>query len=279
MANKIKKAVIPAGGLGTRLLPITKEIPKELLPINFKPMIQYSIEESVNSGIEQICIVIHPDKEIIKNYFHKSPNIYIKNNEQIKALEYLKKRCDIEFVYQEKPEGLAHAVLCAEIFIDKDDFALLLPDNIYISKTPFIKQIMETFQRYNKHCIGLMEITGGINEGSSNCGILDLELVREREYKIRKIPNKKRGLINLQPGETFKRTVGRYVLKNEFFDYAKSIKINKAPEFDEVSIMQKLATENKLYGKLLDGTGFNTGTQKGYISCINFFDKYRNKRK
>ena len=270
----ISKAVIPAAGIGTRMLPVTKVIPKELFPINNKPIIQYSVEEAAEAGIKEICIIISPSKNIIKDYFLKPPDNHIKNDKNILNLSTLLKNVTISFSYQEQPLGLAHAINCAKDFIGDNNFAVLLPDNIYFTETPYIKALIDSHQNNSVTWIGLTKITGGDERGFSNCGKCDVVRINQNEYRIQKISEKQKSLLNLKPGEEIYRTLGRYIFKNDFFEYYKELKPTNN-ELDEVPIIQKLAEQGKLFGRFLEGAGFDAGNPVGYFACQKFLHDER----
>ncbi len=216
----VKKAIIPAGGLGTRWLPITKSIPKELIPINLKPMIQYAVEEAVSSGIKEILIVIRKDKEIIIDYFKGKADKKIINRKEIKNLKKITENCKISFTYQKNPTGLMDAISCGEAFVKNRPFAVLLPDNIMISRVPCLKQLLSNFSEKEPYSyIVLKEFTSGKDSGEVDIGGVESELISKNIYRINHIKRKKKELIKLEKGQTGLKNFGRYVFAEGFFNY------------------------------------------------------------
>lgn len=268
--NIISKAIIPSAGMGTRMLPITKIIPKELFPINKKPIIQYSVEEAAGAGIKEICIIISPSKTIIKDYFLTPPEKKMQQNKDIEYISNLIKSITLSFIFQEQPLGLAHAINCAKDFIGKDDFAVLLPDNIYFSEKPYIGMLIDSYRNNKINWIGLTKISGGKEKGFSNCGKSEVVKAGKNEYNIKKIYDKQKSVLNLKSGEEIYRTLGRYIFQNNFFKYYEELTPNNNSELDDVPIIQKLAQQGKLYGRILEGTGFDAGNPVGYFACQKY---------
>lgn len=271
---KILKAIIPAGGIGTRMLPVTKSIPKELLPINMKPMIQYAVEEAIKSGIKELLFVIRKDKDIIKHYFASQPNFKLKNRKEIKNLNDLIKKCKFHFAYQKEAKGLMDAISLCKDFVNNEPFAVLLPDNIMISRTPCIKQLIDTFYKNKKYSyIILKKFTGGIDNVEVDIGCIESELISKTQnvFQIHKIKKKNKNLIILDKGETGLKNFGRYVFTEEVFDYIKYFRTEYRGEFDDTPILNKLAMEGKLRGKLYNGIIFDTGNKNGFNSATRYF--------
>ena len=273
---KILKAIIPAGGTGTRMLPITKSIPKELLPINMKPMIQYAVEEAIKSGIKELLIVIRNDKEIIKHYFTGQSNIKLINRKEIKNLNNLIKQCKFHFTYQKEAKGLMDAISLSEDFVKNEPFAVLLPDNIMLSRTPCIKQLIDGFNENDKYSyIILKKFIGGIDDVEVDVGCMESELISKTKnvYQINKIKKKKKNLIKLNKGETGLKNFGRYIFTEDVFDYIKKFRTECRGEFDDTPILNRLAMEGKLRGKLYNGIIFDTGNKNGFNSATLYFIK------
>lgn len=269
---KIKKAIIPAGGLGTRMLPITKSVPKELLPINMKPMIQYAVEEGVKSGIKEILIIIRKDKDLIKNYFTGKVDKRLLNRREIKNLENLTRECKINFAYQKGAKGLMDAISLGENFVNNEPFAVLLPDNIMVSRIPCIKQLIDLFNEKEKYSyIILKKFVGKIDPDEVDIGGVECELISKNIYKITHIKNKKEKIIKLKNGETGLKNFGRYVFKEDVFDYIKKFRTEYRGEFDDTPILNKLASEEKLRGILYNGLIFDTGNISGFNSALLHF--------
>ena len=160
---KVKKAIIPAAGLGTRFLPATKAQPKEMLPIVDKPTIQYIIEEAVKSGIEQILIITGRNKKSIEDHFDKSFELEAQlkesgKDELLELVQDISNMVDIHYIRQKEPKGLGHAINCAKIFVGNEPFAVLLGDDVIQSEKPCLKQLMDCFEKYNKSILGVQHV-------------------------------------------------------------------------------------------------------------------------
>ena len=269
---KVKKAIIPAGGLGTRMLPITKSVPKELLPINMKPMIQYALEEGVKAGIKEILIIIRKDKDLIKNYLTGKVDKKLLNRKEIKYLEKLTKECKIDFAYQKYAKGLMDAISLGEDFVNNEPFAVLLPDNIMVSRIPCIKQLIDLFSEKDKYSyIVLKKFVGGIEPGEVDIGGVEYELISKNIYKITHIKNKKNRKVKLKNGEIGIKNFGRYVFKEDVFDYIKKFRTEYRGEFDDTPILNELASEGRFRGKLYNRLIFDTGNTAGYKKASLYF--------
>jgi len=172
---KVRKAVIPAAGFGTRFLPATKALPKEMLPIVDKPTIQYNVEELIESGIEEILIITSRNKESIMNHFDKSPeleqSLREKNKfELLKISEDISNMIDIHFIRQKEAKGLGHAILCAKSFVGNEPFAVLLGDDVVYSEKPCIKQLIDVYNEYNSSVVGVQQVK---RENVNKYGIVD----------------------------------------------------------------------------------------------------------
>lgn len=244
----IKKAVIPAAGLGTRMLSITKEaIPKEMLPIAQKPMIQYSVEEAINSGIEIIIIIISSEKERIK-----------------KHLKSISSKAELIFLYQNEPKGLADAISISKEIVKDDPFALLLPDNIFFSSELPLNSLSVVFNRYKKDVGALMKICPEEFKLFGNCGKVELEQIEDQVYSIKKIKDKEKGCFKSNSSGPIIRGFARHILFPHFFEYIDRIRSNSGEELDDVPVFQLLQSEKGILGYLLDGKGFDTGNPHGY---------------
>jgi len=183
---KVRKAVIPAAGFGTRFLPVTKALPKEMLPIVDKPTIQYNVEELIESGIEEILIITSRNKEAIMNHFDKSPELEQSLREKdkvdlLKISEDISNMIDIHFIRQKEAKGLGHAILCAKSFVGNEPFAVLLGDDVVYSEKPCIKQLIDVYNEYNSSVVGVQQVK---RENVNKYGIVDGEKVNDRTYKL-----------------------------------------------------------------------------------------------
>jgi len=212
---KVKKAVIPAAGFGTRMLPITKSIPKEMLPIVDKPSISYIVEEAVASGITDILIIISRGKEAIENYFDRTPDLEysLEKSQKYEALEVVKgisKMANIYFIRQQEMKGLGHAVSCAESFVDNEPFAVLSGDDVIIGEKPVCGQLIEAFDEYGLSVVGAKEMP---KEEIGRYGSLKVENIRNNIFMCtdmveKPTPDKVLSLYSI---------LGRYVLTPDIF--------------------------------------------------------------
>ena len=189
---KIRKAVIPAAGLGTRFLPATKAQPKEMLPLVDKPTIQYIVEEAVAAGIEEILLISGRTKKSIEDHFDRSPELeaeLIKSNklELLKVIRDISDLANIHSVRQKEPRGLGHAILTAKAFVGNEPFAVLLGDDVVASKKPCLKQLIEVYEEKNATVLGVQTVA---HEDVSKYGIVDGVNVGERLYKVRDLVEK-----------------------------------------------------------------------------------------
>ena len=189
---KIRKAIIPAAGLGTRFLPATKALPKEMLPIVDKPAIQYIVEEAIESGIEDILIVTGRNKRAIEDHFDRSCELEYelksKNKIQLLSLvDNISNLVDLHYIRQKEPKGLGHAIYCARSFIGNEPFAVLLGDDIVDSEVPCLKQLIDVYNKYGGSVIGVQKVD---KSKVSSYGIIDSECIEERLYKVNNLIEK-----------------------------------------------------------------------------------------
>jgi UTP--glucose-1-phosphate uridylyltransferase len=213
---KIKKAIIPAAGLGTRFLPATKAMPKEMLPIVDKPTIQYIVEEAVASGIEDIIIVTGRGKRAIEdhfdNYFELEQNLFEKGKfDLLDEVQKPSRLVDIHYIRQKEPKGLGHAIWCARKFIGHEPFAVLLGDDIVVSETPCLKQMIDLFHDYKSSIIGVKQVS---DEELSRYGIVEVEEMSERVYRANKLFEKPTNDVT----QSNLAIMGRYILTPKIFN-------------------------------------------------------------
>lgn len=269
--KNIKKVVITAGGLGTRLLPFTKSIAKEMLPIINKPNIEYLLKEAKESGIKEAIFIVNEKKPEIRKYFKKDKELlkFLKENNKNNEIEIVNEigfGLKIKFVYQQKPLGLANAIYCAKKEIKKDDFALILGDDLLFSKTPVLSQLIEQYNKYHESIIGLQKID--IND-SSKYGIVGFsKKLNSKTFlldKMKEKPKTNEAYSNLA-------IVGRYIFKNEIFDYIEKTKIGFNNEYQLTDSMILMLNDNKkMYGYLFDAIRFDTGNKLGYSKAFIYY--------
>ena len=255
---KIKKAVIPAAGLGTRFLPWSKSMPKEMLPIVDKPVIQYVIEEAVNSGIDDIIIITGRGKRSIEDHFDKSFEVEntLKINhkfEILKKLEEIRNLADIHYIRQKEPLGLGHAILCAKKHIGNEPFAVLLGDDIFDSNVPCIKQLINTFEKYNCSVLGLEKVQ---KEVIPSKGIADVKLIEGNVYLVNNIVEKP----SFENAPSDFAWMGRAVLTPEIFAILEKTEPGVGGEIQITDAIKKLLELQKVYGLEVQGKGLTLET-------------------
>ncbi|MDK2866261.1 MAG: UTP--glucose-phosphate uridylyltransferase [Clostridiales bacterium] len=262
---KVKKAVIPAAGFGTRFLPATKSMPKEMLTIVDRPAIHYNVEELIDAGIEDILIIIGRNKEEIVNYFDKSPELEVFLKEQQKeALYELTERianmANIFFVRQKEAKGLGHAVYCAKSFVGDEPFALLLGDDIVYSQTPCIKQLMDVYETYESTIIG---VQGVARDQVNKYGIVDGVKVEDKLYEIKDMVEKP----SVEEAPSNIAILGRYILTPDIFEMIEKTKPGKGNEIQLTDALIHLGKHKELYAYEFDGKRYDTGDKLGYLKA------------
>lgn len=246
----IEKAVIPAAGLGTRILPLTKSVPKEMLPVGKKPMIQHTVEELVSSGIKKICIVISPRKEAIKDYF-LSKYTY-KRDRSVEEAERLATKLQLSFVYQHEPLGLGDALLAAQDFVGSDVFMMVIPDQILYSEKPAALQLLEYYES-NQLAIWSSLIKPAPEEACY--------FTEHRGYRLGEFRGRMCRIMELLPQIGEIRGFGRMILQPAVFPF-----LGNDPEF--VNGLDKCVKEVPHYGVFLEGIPFDFGTLEGYYRYL-----------
>lgn len=246
------KAIIPAAGFGIRFLPATKAQPKEMLPVYDKPIIQYVIEEAVNSGIDDILIITGKNKRSIEDHFDKSLELeQILQNEckddYLKQVRSITDLADICYVRQKSQKGLGDAIYCAKNFVDNDSFAVLLGDTITKGSTSCIKQLIDVHEKYNSSVVSLKEVS---KEKVERYGIINGMELENNVYKIDKLIEKP--LYHQAPSNL--AIVGRYVLTPDIFDKIEETKPGIGGEIQLTDALSKLDT---IYGKLFEGKTYD----------------------
>ncbi|MGY0691410.1 UTP--glucose-1-phosphate uridylyltransferase GalU [Virgibacillus sp. FSP13] len=260
--HKVKKAIIPAAGLGTRFLPATKAMPKEMLPIVDRPTIEYIVEEAVKSGIEDIIIVTGKGKRAIEDHF--DINFELEDNLVKKGkFELLKKirqssEVEIHYIRQKEPLGLGHAVWCARKFIGDEPFAVLLGDDIVQAEKPCLKQLMEEFDVTQSSVIGVQKIP---HEETHRYGIIDPSTMEGRRYQVSNFvekPEQGTAPSNLA-------IMGRYILTPEIFSFLAQQETGAGGEIQLTDAIQKLNGIQSVYAYDFDGKRYDVGEKLGFI--------------
>ena len=266
MGNRIKKAVIPAAGLGTRFLPATKAQPKEMLPIVDKPTLQYIIEECVESGIEEIIIITGRNKKSIEDHFDKSVELELElartgKDDLLTMVHNISNMANIYYIRQKEPKGLGHAIYCARAFIGNEPFAVLLGDDVvYSDDKPCIKQLIDCFDKYNKTILGVQKVPA--NE-VFKYGIISGKKIDKAVYMVNDMVEKPD--INRSPSNM--AILGRYIITPEIFNILQNTKPGKGGEIQLTDALSILREKEGLYAYNFIGKRYDIGDKLGFLQA------------
>ena len=260
---KLRKAVIPVAGLGTRFLPATKTVPKELLPIVDIPSIQYVVQEAVDAGIEEIIFVTGRGKDGIEDHFDDAPELEQVladrgQKEMVKMLRRIAEMTEVVSVRQKKPLGLGHAVLCARDLVGDEPFAVMLADDLIDSDTPCIRQLLEIFQTTHESVVALMEVP---ESEVHQYGVIQGSTLRERLYQVEATVEKPPAA----EAPSRMAIIGRYVLRPEIFSILQSLPPGKGGEIQLTDGLSQLVRERKVYGCEFLGDRYDIGDKFGFV--------------
>jgi len=262
---KVRKAIIPAAGLGTRFLPATKAQPKEMLPIVDKPTIQYIIEEAIASGIEQILIITGRGKRAIEDHFDRSfeleEELRRKGQEELLAqVVDIGSLVDIHYIRQKEPRGLGHAINCARAFIGDEPFAVLLGDDIVDSEKPCLRQLMDIFEEYHTTVLGVQRVPW---EDVSKYGIVSGKEIKDHIFKIDDMvekPDREQALSNIA-------ILGRYIIRPSIFDYLENAVPGKGGEIQLTDALHRLMESEAMYAFEFEGRRYDVGNKLGFLQA------------
>ena len=262
---KVKKAIIPAAGLGTRFLPATKAQPKEMLPIVDKPTIQYIVEEAVNSGIEEILIVTGRNKRAIEDHFDRSVELELAlikkgDDELLKNVQDISNLVDIYYIRQKEARGLGHAIHCARTFVGNEPFAVLLGDDVVDSTVPCLKQMIDVFDVYSKTVLGVQEVSP---EDVSKYGIIGYDKIGERLYRVNNLvekPEKDKAPSNVA-------ILGRYIITPEIFDILERTEPGSGGEIQLTDALKTLGKTQEMYAYNFEGRRYDIGSKLGFLQA------------
>jgi UTP--glucose-1-phosphate uridylyltransferase len=260
---KVKKAVIPVAGLGTRFLPATKTVPKELLPIVDVPSIQYVVQEAVDAGIEEIIFVTGRGKDGIEDHFDDAPELEQVladrgQHELVKMLRRIAEMTEVVSVRQKKPLGLGHAVLCARDLVGDEPFAVMLADDLIDSDKPCIRQLLEIFEQTEESVVALMEVP---EMDVHQYGIIKGKVLKERLYQIEATVEKPPA----KEAPSRMAIIGRYVLRPEIFSILQKLPSGKGGEIQLTDGLAQLVCERKVYGCEFLGDRYDIGDKFGFV--------------
>lgn len=260
--NTIKKAIIPAAGLGTRFLPATKAMPKEMLPIVDKPTIEYIVDEAVESGIEDIIIVTGKGKRAIEDHFDNAFELEnnLVNKEKFELLDKIKKpaKIDIHYIRQKEPLGLGHAIWCARKFVGNEPFAVLLGDDIIQNGNPGLNQLIEEFKKHQSSIIGVKNVP---QEETHRYGIIDPLKKSGEVHQVRSFVEKPRQ--GTAPSNM--AIIGRYILTPEIFGFLEEQNKGAGGEIQLTDAIQKLNKIQRVFALEIEGHRYDVGEQLGFI--------------
>ena len=270
MTAKVRKAVFPAAGLGTRFLPATKASPKEMLPIVDKPLIQYGVEEAMHSGIQNIIIVTGRGKSSIEDHFDVSFELEhlleSKNKtDMLSMVRSISDMIDVSYVRQKEALGLGHAVLRAKELVGHEPFAVVLSDDIITSGTPCIRQLLDVYEFYGASVLALMEVP---NDQVSAYGVVDAELVSDngregRLYRIRNMVEKPKAA----DAPSNLAIIGRYVLTPEIFHCIETIEPGSGGEIQLTDALKYMLRNRPIYGLKFEGKRYDAGDKLGFLKA------------
>ena len=261
----VKKAVFPVAGLGTRFLPATKDIPKEMMPLVDRPLIHHGVDEAVASGCTEVVFVTGQGKESIRRYFEPSDELVSllreRGKEELAAVvENIHSLADFYYAFQEKPLGLGHAVLCAEEFCKDEYFGLLLPDDVMIAEPPVLSQLETVRKKYNSSVLCVEQVA---ESEVSRYGIVDAEEVEPGIYRVRGLVEKpERG-----DAPSNLAIMGRYLLSPNIFRHLRELKRGAGGEYQLTDAIPSLLNEEPVYAALYSGKRLDCGVKEGWIKA------------
>ncbi len=262
---KVRKAVIPAAGLGTRFLPATKAQPKEMLPIVDKPTLQFIVEEAVQSGIEEILLITGRGKASIENHFDKSVELELVleqkgNTKMLELVRSISDMADIHFIRQKEQRGLGHAIYCARHFVGNEPFAVLLGDDVvYTDEKPALAQLMETYERVQTSVLGVQEVA---EEDVSKYGIIEGKEMDEGLYRIRKLIEKPK-----ENAPSRIAVLGRYVLNPSIMEVIARTKPGVNDEIQLTDAIMQLSKSEPVYAQIYQGRRYDVGSKQGFLEA------------
>ena len=262
---KITKAVIPAAGLGTRFLPATKAQPKEMLPIVDKPTIQYIIEEAVNSGITDILIITGRNKRAIEDHFDRSIELELElerkhKDDLLKEIKAISDLVNIQYVRQQTPKGLGHAVLCAKNFVGNEPFAVLLGDDIVDAEEPCLKQLMNVFEEKGETVLGVQKVA---REDVNKYGIVSGEEVSEHIHRVKTLVEKPD--VEIAPSNI--AILGRYIITPDIFPILEQTEPGAGLEIQLTDALKELAKKKAVYAYEFSGCRYDVGDKLGFLKA------------
>ena len=266
MQKKVRKAVIPAAGLGTRFLPATKAQPKEMLPIVDKPTLQYIIEEAVASGIEEILIITGRNKKSIEDHFDKSVELELElenkgKKELLEIVQNISNMINIHYIRQKEPRGLGHAILCAKTFVGNEPFAVLLGDDVvYNDNKPCLKQLIDCYEEYKTSVLGVQTVEP---QDVNKYGIVGGLHIEDRVYKVKNLIEKP--AVEEAPSNV--AILGRYIITPKIFEILENTKPGKGNEIQLTDALLELIKHEAMYAYDFEGRRYDVGDKLGFLQA------------
>lgn len=265
MIKPVRKAVIPAAGLGTRFLPATKAMPKEMLPIVDTPTIQYIIEEALGSGIEDILIITGRSKRAIEDHFDRNIELELtlEGKGKIAELELIRCTSDIRvhYIRQKEPKGLGHAIWCAQHFVGDEPFAVLLGDDVVDNEKPALKQLIEVYGKTGASVLGVQEVE---RDKVSAYGIVDASPTKDaRTFLVRDMVEKP----SVEDAPSRLAVLGRYVITPEIFEILEKTEPGRGGEIQLTDALKVLATRQAMYAYNFEGRRYDVGDKQGFLEA------------
>ena len=262
---KVRKAIIPAAGLGTRFLPATKAQPKEMLPIVDKPTIQYIIEEAVASGIEEILIITGRNKKSIEDHFDKSVELEIElekagKQEMLDMVRSISDMVDIHYIRQKEPRGLGHAIHCAKSFVGNEQFAVMLGDDVVDSEVPCLKQLINCFNEYKTNILWVQTVDP---KNVDKYGIVDGIHIEDRVYKVKRLVEKP--AVDEAPSNV--AILGRYIITPQIFEILENTAPGKGNEIQLTDALETLIKNEAMYAYDFEGQRYDVGDKLGFLQA------------
>ncbi|MDO4720426.1 MAG: UTP--glucose-1-phosphate uridylyltransferase GalU [Peptostreptococcaceae bacterium] len=261
----VKKAIIPAAGLGTRFLPATKAQPKEMLPIVDKPTLQYIVEEAVESGITEILIVTGRNKKSIEDHFDKSVELELElerkgDAELLSMVRGVGEMINIHYIRQKEPRGLGDAIYCARSFIGDEPFAVMLGDDVVDAKTPCIRQLIDAYEEYQTTILGVQKVA---REETNKYGVISGKLIEDRIYKVKDMVEKP------EPEEAPSEiaVLGRYIITPQIFEILRRLKPGKKGEIQLTDGLRELCGKQAMYAYVFEGRRYDVGDKLGFLEA------------
>ena len=262
---RVKKAIIPAAGLGTRFLPATKAQPKEMLPIVDKPTIQFIIEEAIASGIEEILIITGRNKKCIEDHFDKSIELEMEleksgKSQLLELVRDISDMVDIHYIRQKEPRGLGHAIYCAKTFVGNEPFAVMLGDDVVDSEVPCLKQLIDCYSEYNTSILGVQKVP---EDQVDKYGIVNGRFIEDRVYKVNDLVEKP----SPEEAPSNIAILGRYIITPEIFTHIENTPPGKGGEIQLTDALKSLITQEVMYAYEFEGKRYDVGDKLGFLQA------------